>query len=102
MAQEKRNQRIPGYLTATEQELITMAAALERRDPPSWVKLVLLDAARERIALAAATTPPVPGPVAAVPARLMPPPVTVMAPPMPMPRLIPPSPPTIEVGDDSR
>ena len=96
MAQEKRNQRIPGYLTATEQELIAMAAALERRDPPSWVKLVLLDAARERIALAAAA-PPVPGP-----SRLMPPPATVMAPPMPMSRRIPPSPPTIEVGDDSR
>ena len=28
MAQEKRNQRIPGYLTATEQELITMAAGV--------------------------------------------------------------------------
>ena len=33
MAQEKRNQRIPGYLTATEQELIAMAVALERRGP---------------------------------------------------------------------
>ena len=41
-AQEKRDQRIPGYITATEQELIAMAAALERRDARSWVRLVLL------------------------------------------------------------
>ena len=74
MAEEKRNQRIPGYLTATEQELIAMAAALERRDPRSWVRL---NAARERIALASTT-------------------------PLPMPRRMPPSPPTIEVGDDSK
>ena len=51
MVQEKQNQRIPGYITATEQELIASAAALERREARSWVRLVLLDAARERIAL---------------------------------------------------
>ena len=32
--------------------MIASAAALERRDARSWVRLVLLDAARERIALA--------------------------------------------------
>ena len=51
MAQEKQHQRIPGYITTTEQELIASAAALERRDARSWVRLVLLDAARERIVL---------------------------------------------------
>jgi uncharacterized protein (DUF1778 family) len=61
MEREKRTQRIPGYITSTEQELIAMAAALERRDVRSWVKLVLLDAARERIALAT-PTPPMPMP----------------------------------------
>ena len=63
MEQEKRTQRIPGYITATEQELIAMAAALERRDVRSWVRLVLLDAARERIALA----PPTPMPTMPMP-----------------------------------
>ena len=67
MAQEKRNQRIPGYLTASEQDLIARAAALERRDARSWVRLVLLDAARDRVALpsmpAAMLLPPPPPPL---------------------------------------
>ena len=70
MEQEKRTQRIPGYITATEQELIAKAAALERRDVRSWVRLVLLDAARERIAPVLPT-----------------PPVVLPPPPMPTPRM---------------
>ena len=80
MVQEKQNQRIPGYITATEQELIASAAALERRDARSWVRLVLLDAARERIALEKQ------------PMEMPPPPVPMPPPPVPMP----PPPRTIE------
>ena len=81
MVQEKQNQRIPGYITATEQELIASAAALERRDARSWVRLVLLDAARERIALEKQ------------PMEMPPPPLGM---PVPVPVPMPPPPRTIE------
>ena len=43
--------------------MIALAAPSERRDPRSWVRLVLLDAASERIALAPPPSMPVPPPV---------------------------------------
>ena len=79
MAQEKQHQRIPGYITVTEQELIASAAALERRDARSWVRLVLMDAARERIAL---EKQPMEMPE---PPMLEPPPLLGMPVPVPMP-----------------